>query len=116
MKLDELFACHEEVLLEGKIERIIEKHQVAILKAFSKESPDVVGNVNHIMNEFKETHPKYIQWITNRYIKGEFIMENLPELKMKLEEFDKIKDKLQSNEKDINRHKTLESFYKVITG
>jgi len=118
MKLEELFAHHEQLLLEGKIELIVKKQQKAILKAFSKEPHNIVmefeDDVYRIVNEFKNTHKKYIQWITNRYIKGEFLLEDLNKLKTNLEQFDKIKNKLQPNEKDINRYKTLESFYTVI--
>ena len=85
--------------VHGDIQKIIKKHS---------DKPDV----ERVLYVLKWVHPKYLQWLANRYISLEFKLEDLPQIREQLKEFDKIKSKLPI--KDINRYKTMVAFYDAL--
>lgn len=91
-----------------------------IFKAHLRDEPAIAIDMGkeksslRVVQRLSGIHKKYLQWIVNRYIKLEFKLEDIPQLKEDLETFDKLKNKLPSDKKDINRYKSLNDFYDVL--
>ena len=128
----------EQFLFEDrKIDNIIKRQGVKLEKAFKRDRtyqarnvdrvPELkaamrkakpadinagLSNEERILFALQWVHPKYLQWLANRYINREFKFEDLPQIKEKLKEFDRVKAKLPI--KDINRYKTMAVFYDAL--
>lgn len=55
---------------------------------------------------------KYLQWIVNQYLKGQFKLEDTSRIKGELETFQSVSSKL--DKKDINQYKTLPDLYAAL--
>ncbi|QCG76086.1 structural protein [Pseudomonas phage vB_PaeM_PA5oct] len=110
MKLFEVFTLYED-----KAELIV-KNQGPNLLAAAKNYGSNIRTAEEIMNVLKSADPtsnqKYLQWITNRFIAGEFRLEDVYRIKSELTKFDRNKRSLEK--KDINQYKTLGSLYDVL--
>lgn len=107
MKLFELFS-----LFEDKAE-LIAKNQGPKILAAAKHYGEKLSTPEEIINVLKNADPsrnqQYLQWIVNRYIAGEFRLEDVNRIKVDLTSFERHKRNLEK--KDINQYKTLGDLY-----
>jgi hypothetical protein len=104
----------ESWLLEAKEDIIADKQKSAILDAFNKDrgtKPDI-NTALEVVNYLSQAGNPYIQWIVNRYIQGQFKLEDISRLEDDLKEFDRVRPRLY--DKDINQFKSLKELYSVI--
>ncbi|WPK39711.1 hypothetical protein ETTORE_0002 [Pseudomonas phage Ettore] len=110
MKLFEVFTLYED-----KAELIVKNQGPKLLTA-AKNYGSNIRTAEEIMNVLKSADPtsdqKYLQWITNRFIAGEFRLEDTNRIRADLISFERYKRVLPK--KDINQYKTLGELYAVI--
>lgn len=110
MKLLELFS-----LFEDKAE-LIAKNQGQKILAAAKNHGEQLSTPEEIIEVLKNADPsrnqQYLQWIVNRYVAGEFRLEDVNRIKVDLQAFERHKKKLEK--KDINQYKSLNDLYDVV--
>ena len=67
-----------------------------------------------VVNELAKAGPKLVQWLANRYIGGEFKLEDLSAIKAALERFKQVRAQLPNEHKDLNKL-SLGALYRVLT-
>ena len=111
MKVFELF---ESFLAEDRAQFIVDKFGDKLVAANEKDhahvrSPEEL--VNQLKDKCDPTGGKYLQFLVNMYIKGQFKLEDMPRIKKDLTVFDKAKAKIK---KDILSFKTLNDLYDAV--
>ena len=105
-----------ELLFESKLEYIA-KAQGPKLEARAKQDVRKDMPASDVLQKLSAADPtgnqyKYLQWLTNQYIKGQFKLEDVSRLKGDLERFEEVSSKLEM--KDINQYKTLPLLYSAL--
>ena len=130
MRFISYYGLPSDLLIEGKIEHIAKNQGAKLLARFEKDPsskmPEWAGwqkhrkqsdaengkpernNAEAIVEWFSDyVSKKFLQWVINRYIAEDFLMEDAPRVQEAVERIDELKDKLPAEHKDVNRFKTL---------
>lgn len=111
MRVSELF---ENYLLEDRAEFIADKFGDKLMAANEKDHQgvkDAAALINELKTKCDPTGGKYLQFLVNMYIKGQFKLEDMPRIKKDLGIFDKAKAKIK---KDILSFKSLNDLYDTV--
>lgn len=105
-----------QLLFESKL-AYIATAQGAKLEARALEDTRQQVAAIDVLNKLAAADPtgqqnKYIQWIVNQYIKGQFKLEDVSRIKGELTEFNRVRSNL--DKKDINQYKTLPDLYAAL--
>jgi len=117
MRLYEIFSGN---LFEDKTAYII-NHQGDKLTQRAKEDwgdddEDSPMSPRFVMSHLETADPtpnqKYLQWIVNIYLSGQFKLEDVSRINDELQEFERVKSQLPN--KDINQYKKLTDLYNAL--
>lgn len=101
-------------LMEGRADFLLQQRANHIQQAYERDTGRKPENLSarEVIDLLNQIHPKYIVWITNQYIRGQFKLEDADRLRGDIQTFDKIKQKLPN--KDLNSYKSLTELYDAI--
>jgi len=114
MRLYELFQSN---LFEDKIPFIAKKQGEKLIQR-AEEDTGVQWDVDpeEVLHELAKADPtpnqKYLQWIVNIYLSGQFKLEDVSRINDELQEFERVKSQLPV--KDINQYKKLTDLYNAL--
>ena len=112
MKFIELF----DLLFEGAREDFVIKQLGNQLVSAFQQKEKKPTTPEEIVNTLSKADPtpnkQFLQWISRSYIRGEFRAEDVGQIKLDLDLFSKIKNKLEI--KDINQYKKLSDLRRAI--
>lgn len=95
------------VLLEYKRDITIEKMGNKLM-ARAQENNEKVKKVEQILDDLEKADPtknkQYVEWLCRQYIKGQFRLEDYPRVKLALERFGQVKQRLPLAERDVGRY------------
>lgn len=105
-----------ELLVESKLEYLV-KAQGPKLELRAKADTHKQMSAPDVLAKLAEADPtggqhKFLQWIVNQYLKGQFKLEDVSRIKVDLSEFLRVRSQLEK--KDINQYKTLSELYDVL--
>ena len=105
-----------QLLFENKL-AYIAKSQGPKLEARALEDTKQQMAAADILDKLAVADPtgkqsKYMQWIANQYLKGQFKLEDVNRIKVDLAEFIRVQSKL--DKKDINQYSSLPDLYAVL--
>lgn len=105
-----------QLLFESKLEYIA-RSQGAKLEQRAKEDTGSEMPAVDVLNKLLAADPtgsngKYLQWIANQYLKGQFKLEDTSRIKGEIETFQSVSPKL--DKKDINQYKSLPDLYDAL--
>lgn len=105
-----------QLLIESKLEYLL-KAQGAKLEARAKADTHRDVAALDVIEQLAKADPtgnnhKYLQWIVNMYVKGQFKLEDVKRLQADVREFERVRSHLEL--KDINQYKTLKDLYAVL--
>lgn len=104
-----------EFIIEARTDFIADQLGDKLLQAYTRDgglTPNLETPLD-IVNELAKASQKAIQWLANRYIAGEFKLEDIPRVKQDLMKFAQVQSKLPLEQKDLNRL-SLSDLYKVL--
>ena len=105
-----------ELLTEDRAEFVARQLGPKLIARFKQEAHQDLP-LAEIILRLLEADPtpnqQYIAWIAKQYISGQFKMEDVPQVKKDLAEFERVKPKLQN--KDINTYKDMRSLYDALS-
>lgn len=105
-----------QLLLESKI-AYIAKSQGPKLEARALADTKQQMTASDILGKLALADPtgqqnKYLQWIVNQYLKGQFKLEDISRIKVDLAEFQRVRAHVEK--KDINQYASLPDLYAVL--
>lgn len=103
-------------MFESKLEYIARSQGAKLEQRVVQDTGSEMPAVD-ILNKLMVADPtgasgKYLQWIVNQYLKGQFKLEDTSRIKKEIETFQSISPKL--DKKDINQYKTLPDLYDAL--
>jgi hypothetical protein len=103
--------------LEDKIAHIVDKQGEKIMIALNvdlyPENPDPkVWSEKGVVTALAKASEKYLQWVVNRYINGDFDIEDVEQIRLDIKEFERVKSRLEN--KDLNSYKNLPALYSAL--
>ncbi len=107
MILQELFEAL--MLFEAKAEFIAQKQGIQLQQAYQRDAgqqADPLDIVNQLLQADPTGREAYLQWIVNRYVRGEFNIDELQDIRATLAEFTRVRTQLEN--KDLNSYKTID--------
>ena len=112
MKLSDIV----DLLFEGAREDFVVKQLGAQLEKRHEDELNKKAPADQIANLLSKADPsknkQYLQWIARMYISKQFRLEDVVRLRGDLEEYERVKSKLQN--KDINSFKNLGDLYNTL--
>jgi hypothetical protein len=72
----------------------------------------IVTVVTRLATADPTTNHKYLQWLVNKYIQRDFLLEDAERIAEELRQFERVKPQLA--EKDINRYKSVRDLYVAV--
>jgi hypothetical protein len=106
----------ENLLLEDKIDFILSKQGEKIFKAYEADKglgkpklENAEDVLKYMASKFSE---KYLQWLVNLYINGQFSLEDHQKINEIITKFEKARPKLEK--KDINQYKSIKDIEETL--
>jgi len=107
---------HEgEMLDEDRAQHVADQLNDKLIARYEEETGNTHTEVTalEIINKLAVASTKAIQWLANRYIAGEYKLEDIGQIKQELMKFAKVKSKLPPEHRDLNRL-SLDDLYNVL--
>ena len=101
------FREFKQTLNEDKITFIADQLGDKLLTAYEKDhgNKPELATPEDVVKTLAQTNHKAVQWLANRYVAGDYKLEDLPAIKTDLELFAKVSSRLPPEQKDLNRLK-----------
>lgn len=96
---------YEFILTEARAEALASKYEVKILARAKDDNSANFNSVSQFLNDLESQFGKVVEWVLLRWLQGDFLIEDLPRVKIALDQFEQKKTSIEK--KDINQYKTL---------
>jgi hypothetical protein len=93
------------LIQEAREDFIADKMGDAIMKAYQQDNDNRFETPLEVVKELAKAGNKFVQAVANWYVKGEFKLNELPQVKQTLDKFTKVSKVLDN--KDINKYNSL---------
>lgn len=102
----------KEFILEDKITHIAGMLNDKITQRYADDTGNSSSAIE-IVKQLSIASIKNLQWVVNRYIRREFKLEDIPQIKQELIKFQKYKSKIPAEDRDLNSL-SLPALYDVL--
>lgn len=103
-------------LFEGREEHVAQQFGAQVEAAYKKDSgrkPRAATSLD-IVKYIAQASPRDVQWLVKMYVKGQYKLEDIEQIKQDLVKFNTIRTRLPTNQHDLGRYSDLNQLYDAI--